>query len=333
MAKIFKQVIVKLVVPFFDLVLFPLTLLCSLFMKLVRRVGVYRMPVSRAIFNRVGVFPIRDHYYEPMFNPAHLRHSLEQERKLPGIDWNVAGQLALLERFHFNEELEKLPRAPKGDLEFYFGNANFGAGDAEYLYNMVRLHKPANLIEIGSGFSTLLAHQAVRMNMHEDANYCCRHVCIEPYEMEWLSRLEGVEIVRQPVEGIEVDLFRALGRNDILFIDSSHVIRPQGDVVHEFLEILPILQPGVFVHIHDIFSPRDYPKGWVVDEVRLYNEQYLLEAFLCCNDKFEVTGALNYLKHHYPEKLAEKCLVFRQNPDVYEPGSFWIRRVSDAGIR
>lgn len=332
MAKILKQaaikwVIVKLVVPFFDLVLFPLTLLCSLFMKLVRRVGVYRMPISKAIFNRVGVFPIRDFYYEPMFNPAHLRYSLEKDRKLPGIDWNVAGQLALLERFHFNEELEKLPRAKESDLEYYFGNPNFGAGDTEYLYNMVRLHKPANLIEIGSGFSTLLAHRAIRENMLEDAGYRCRHVCIEPYEMEWLGRLEGVEVVRKTVEGIEVDLFRTLGRNDILFIDSSHIIRPQGDVLYEFLEILPILQPGVFVHVHDIFSPRDYPKGWVVDEVRLYNEQYLLEAFLCCNDKFEVVGALNYLKYHYPEKLAEKCPVFRQNPNAWEPGSFWIRKI------
>ena len=327
----FKQVIVKLVVPFFDFVLFPLTLLCSLYMKLVRRVGVYRMPVSKAIFNRIGIFPIRDHYYEPMFNPVHLRHSLEKERQLPGIDWNVAGQLALLERFHFNEELVRLPRTKEGDLKFYFGNANFGAGDAEYLYNMIRLYKPANLIEIGSGFSTLLAHQAIKANRLEDSTYRCRHVCIEPYEMEWLGRLEGVEIVRKIVEGIEVDLFSALGQNDILFIDSSHVIRPQGDVLYEFLEILPTLQSGVFVHIHDIFSPRDYPKGWVVDEVRLYNEQYLLEAFLCCNDKFEVVGALNYLKQHYLEKLAEKCPVFQQDTSAYEPGSFWIRKVAVTG--
>jgi hypothetical protein len=89
---------------------------------------------------------------------------------------------------------------------------------------------------------------------------------------------------------------------------------------------LPTLKPGVFIHIHDIFSPRDYPEIWIVDQVRLWNEQYLLEAFLSFNSDFEVVGALNYLKHTYPLELAESCPIFSINPDDCEPGSFWIRR-------
>ena len=79
---------------------------------------------------------------------------------------------------------------------------------------------------------------------------------------------------------------------DILFIGSSHVIRPQGDVLFEYLELLPTLKRGVIVHVHDIFSPRDYPQSWLLDEVRLWNEQYLLEAFLTDNEHWKSNGII-----------------------------------------
>ena len=117
-----------------------------------------------------------------------------------------------------------------------------------------------------------------------------------------------------------------LDENDMLIIDSSHIIRPQGDVVTEYLEILPTLAPGVLVHIHDIFTPRDYPESWVKKDVRLWNEQYLLEAFMSFNSGFEVVAALNYLMHHYYEQFAAKCPVLRHQQGR-EPGAFWIRRL------
>jgi hypothetical protein len=80
------------------------------------------------------------------------------------------------------------------------------------------------------------------------------------------------------------------------------------------------------VHVHDIFSPRDYPERWLVNEVRLWNEQYLLEAFLSCNDGFEVVGALNYLKYTQREALAQKCPAYAKDTESHEPGSFWIRK-------
>ena len=118
-------------------------------------------------------------------------------------------------------------------------------------------------------------------------------------------------------------LFQQLSENDILFIDSSHVIRPQGDVLYEFLELLPLLPPGVIVHIHDIFTPRDYPQDWVTGAVILWNEQYLLEAFLTQNPHWEIVGALNHLKHHHFGAFKAACPAI--SPEV-EPGSFYIRR-------
>jgi hypothetical protein len=104
------------------------------------------------------------------------------------------------------------------------------------------------------------------------------------------------------------------------------VIRPQGDVLFQFLEILPLLNPSVIVHIHDIFSPRDYPADWIVNKVILWNEQYLLESFLTCNRQWKIIGAVNYLKHLDYERLKSCCPFLTPQR---EPGSFYVQRISD----
>ena len=114
-----------------------------------------------------------------------------------------------------------------------------------------------------------------------------------------------------------------MSKNDILFIDSSHVIRPNGDVLFEYLTLLPTLNPGVIVHIHDIFSPANYPGKWIDGEVKFWNEQYLLEAFLTHNDHWEIIAGLNYLHHKYANKLSSVC-PFLENS--HQPGSFYIRK-------
>ncbi len=324
-----KKVTNDLIVPVMDLLLSPLIFVAAILMKLVRRLGIWRMPISKRIFNRVGIFPIRDHYYEPMFNhSAQLVHSLEDERQLPGIDMNEAAQLELLVRFDYAEELKRFPITRLDVSSFYYRNPNFAEGDAECLYSLIRLSKPKRIVEIGSGFSTMMARHAIARNMAEDSSYQCRHVCIEPYEMGWLSSVPEIEVLRQRVEQMDRQIFRELEDGDILFIDSSHMVRPQGDVLCECLEILPILQSGVLIHFHDIFTPRDYLASWLLDEVKLWNEQYLLEAFMSCNSNFEVVAALNFLKHHHPGRMAEKFPMLAARMEQSEPGSFWIRKVA-----
>jgi hypothetical protein len=131
--------------------------------------------------------------------------------------------------------------------------------------------------------------------------------------------------MRQKAEHVNKAVFAELEKDDILFIDSSHIIRPQGDVLFEVLEILPSLNPGVIVHFHDIFSPRDYLKEWVMDEVKFWNEQYLLEAFLTCNRDWKILGALNYLHHNHFEALRAKCPFLARDR---EPGSFYIQKIA-----
>ena len=279
------------------------------------------LPRWQAFADRSGFQLRSDHYYEPTYAEAHLPRDTARERALPGIDLNAAGQLALLERFTFADELRALPQEKPSPDEFGYMNPMFGPGDAEIYYNLVRTFRPRRIVEIGSGNSTLMALEAIAANRAEYASFVCDVTCIEPYEMPWLEST-GVTVVRERVETVDLARFADLAANDILFIDSSHVIRPHGDVLREFQEILPSLAPGVLVHVHDIFTPRDYPEAWLRAERRLWNEQYLLEAFLAYNDRFSVLCANNWLKHNHWEAFHRACPMTGASD---EPGSFWMR--------
>jgi len=307
--------------PVFDLLLFPFTFLAALWMYIIRKAGIRRAPISRKIFLGIGVFPIRNHYYEPLFNAKEIRKSWEK-RFLPGIDMNIDEQLSLLSQFNYAEELKKIPLNKNGSLRYYYNNSSFFAGDAEYLYNIIRLKKPKKIIEIGSGNSTLMALEGIKRNKADDSNYKCKVICIEPYEMPWLEKT-GVDVIRKKVQEVPHSFFCKLEENDILFIDSSHIIRPDGDVLFEYLEVLPLLKPGVLVHMHDIFTPDDYPLDNYEKDIVFINEQYLVEAFLTLNNSFRIISALNYLKNNYFSKLSEKCPMIAQINKL-EPRSMWL---------
>jgi predicted O-methyltransferase YrrM len=311
---------------FVDRLGLPLTFAASCWLKLVRRLGLGGMPASRRVFRMVGLLPIADHFYEPLFNPKHLYRPLSLDRDLPGVDLNSDEQLALLSRFTFQDELKGFSLDEvEGSRDFYYRNPMFGSGDAEYLYSLIRLLYPRRVYEVGSGYSTRMVRAALEVNRRNRPSYECDHVCIEPYANSWLEDL-GVRVERQRVELMDLDLFEQLEEDDVLFIDSSHIIRPQGDLLTLFLRVLPRLKRGVLIHIHDIFTPRDYKDEWVNDEIRLWNEQYLLEALISCSSSFEVVGALNYLQHHHPVELSAALPVLGSELAERECGSFWMRK-------
>jgi predicted O-methyltransferase YrrM len=287
-----------------------------------------RAPLSRSILDRFNIALVQHHYYVPVMFPADLNADLvSAERTIPGIKWNEEFQLDLIRQFTYRDELIAIPIEQTSETEFSYHNQGwFESGDAEFLYNMIRYFKPCRIIEIGAGYSTLMARIAIQANANEDANYHCEHICIEPFERPWLESIP-VKVVRERIETCATECFRSLKENDILFIDSSHVIRPQGDVVYEYLYLLGLLQPGVIIHAHDIFTPRDYPAQWILDLRRLWDEQYLLEAFLCFNSEFEIVAAVNWLSHNHRDRLTNACPILMQEPHR-EPASFWFRRVA-----
>lgn len=279
-------------------------------------------PRYRRAADRAGVHWRSTHYYHPTYREADLPADVTRPRALPGLDLRTAEQLALLARFACQEELEHLTDPhPDGELTFRHDNGQYGHGDAEALYAMLRWARPRRVFEIGSGHSTRIAARALARNAAEEDGPACRHLCIEPYEMPWLERL-GPEIIRERVENVPLDLFDELGAGDVLFIDSSHVIRPFGDVLVEFQSIVPRLAKGVIVDVHDIFTPRDYPERWLRDERRLWNEQYLLEVMLTHSGRYRILLALNYLANDHRAALDAAFPIMRSQPTA-QPGAFW----------
>ncbi|MBT9132995.1 MAG: hypothetical protein DDT33_01526 [Firmicutes bacterium] len=285
---------------------------------------------SFPIWQRLGFHITPKHFYEPIPDTRTLKDELWSRcSDFIGVEINESAQLKLLSQFSakFREEYEAFPRHKTPILyQYYVNNGAFGSVDGEILYCMIRHFKPRKLFEIGSGNSTYLSTQAILRNREENEDYECQLIAIEPYPNDVLKAgFCGLsELIVQKVQDVHLSKFSELKENDILFIDSSHVLKIGSDVQYEYLEILPRLNKGVLVHVHDIFLPSEYPREWVLKQYRFYTEQYLLQSFLAFNSAFEILwgGAYMHLKH--PEQL-EKAFSSYDRNKVW-PGSFWLRR-------
>jgi hypothetical protein len=305
----------------------PINYLIGIYMKFFTRVPPIYLSRSYQWFTKCNWLPVMFHYYQPLIKMDMLPSNYEQiENSLIGIDLDVQYQLELLLKFHYNEELETIPLDKTREYEPYYNNVNFQCGDAEVLYNMIRYYKPRKIIEIGSGDSTKFARAALEQNKL-DSSIIAEHICVEPFEQPWLEE-SGITTIRERVEHLDLSIFKDLTENDILFIDSSHVIRTQGDVVYEYLTIIPYLRKGVIVHCHDIFLPKEYPLIWIDGWKRFWNEQYLLQALLAHSFRYKPILALNFLSHHHRSELEKCCPIFqRKKGKIKEPCSFWFRVV------
>ena len=171
-----------------------------------------------------------------------------------------------------------------------------------------------------------MAHHALERN--RAAGRPGRVTCIEPYPERRLTEAGiAMELVREPVERVPLERFTELQEGDVLFIDSSHVVRFGGDVCREFLDILPAVQPGVWIHVHDIFFPHDYPAEWLMQRRLAFTEQYLLEAFLALNPNFRVEAANHWLLLDHPDAVAALCPEGTRSEEPARTSSFWMRRV------
>ena len=214
---------------------------------------------------------------------------------------------------------EKPPEVKSGNDAFYLNNGWFESVDAEVLYSMIRRFKPARIVEVGSGFSTRVMRRAIL-----DGGLQTRLTSIDPIPRVDITSFAD-EQIRTPVENLGASrLVELLQSNDILFIDSSHLITTGGDVTFLCLEVIPELQPGVFVHFHDIFLPFEYPQPWVVDFRWGWNEQYLVQAFLYNNSEFEIVWPAFYMWTQYKGEVLKTIPC---DPLRTSPSSFWLRKI------
>ena len=233
------------------------------------------LTVPSAEIQRRGYhFQPRD-YYSALNDLAFLdaNRDLWQGRPLPaGIDWNLDRQFELLRTIAPHaDELADVPHdaPPEGTPSVYYWDNNFWRGmDSVVQYGLLRHLRPARVVEVGCGWSSLLMARALALNQRDGAPAIVHQ--IEPYpRVELMAslpghwKLEACTLQRAPLAPIE-----ALTSGDILFYDGSHVARAASDVNWLFFEILPRVAPGVMVHIHDVFWPSDYPESWIFERAR-----------------------------------------------------------------
>jgi predicted O-methyltransferase YrrM len=281
--------------------------------------------------SRQGVEPGHPvgHYYSPVVDPRAIDIA-KLDRPLSPAELEILGlSLSKMQRF-WQENLHIIssstfPRSATPGRRYYLENPVFSYADALMLRTMLLVYKPRRVIEIGGGFSS-----AVMLDTADECGLQTRFTIVDPYpdtlRTLLLPRDTGnVEIIEKPVQDADLGLFSAIEENDILFIDSTHVLKTQSDVCREFFEILPILRKGVLIHLHDIFYPFEYPRSWIFDARYSWNELYGLRLFLMYNKRFE-TIFFNNMFGRLEEKLVrETCPLYLENIG----GSFWMRKRAD----
>ena len=274
---------------------------------------------------RAGLHVVRASYDSPIPIVNALDPELfEQESPLRAIEWGLEGQLRLLERELAPYLAEFRPRGgpDAADGEFRLDNHTYDRVDAELLYAIVRHLGPGRFVELGSGYSTLLAWAALQANARDGRAgeisifdpYPSPHVTARP---ELTARLSPVG-----VQELSEQLVRELRPSDVLFVDTSHTVKLGGDVNRIVLDLLPLVAPGVVVHFHDVFLPRDYSRGHVAN-AHYWTEQYLLQAFLMYNREWEVLASAQAMVRAAPQLVGR--LIPSYHPGV-SPGALWLRR-------
>jgi hypothetical protein len=249
----------------------------------------------------VKLFVPPGHFYSPIVNPLEAdRHLTALEgvptpESVPGVMIDRAEMIQVwhsLLPFLTTTPFHESERPP---FRYAFDNPNYSWGDGSVLHAMIRYHRPKRIIEIGSGWSSACTLDTVEQYLDTD----CELTFVEPYPTLLLKLIgeaaSRVRVLEKPVQQVPLSIFDALQAGDILFIDSTHVMRTGSDVCFELFEILPRLSRGVLVHFHDMFWPFEYPRSWSVDENRSWNELYAVRAFLTYNDAWRIVLFNDYL--------------------------------------
>ncbi len=279
------------------------------------------------LFERIGIHVLPVHYYSPIPDTRQLGKRLElltQEHPMYGVDLREAAQLDILNLLKSYEDEYR----QAGDGIFGITQRempSYAPINALALYAFVRHFKPKRVIEVGAGMSTKITSAAMTKN--KEQGQIGEFIVIEPYPTNELRKgYEGVSrLIVAKVEDVDISIFKALGADDILFIDSSHTVKPLGDVNYLFLRVIPQLNPGVIIHVHDIFFPVEYLSHHFFNQglKMFWQEQYLLHAFLLFNHEFEVILSMSILHFKRQDRLKE---LFSWYESERWPSSFWMRR-------
>jgi predicted O-methyltransferase YrrM len=257
-------------------------------------------------------FPV-GHFYSPLPSRTEIAEAFARGGFAPpfrDIDLNEQGQQERLERFAAFYREQPYPDKPTPGRRYHLDNPSYGHFDAIMLYCMLREAQSQRVIEVGSGFSS-----AAMLDANEHAfggRVAFTFIDPDMARLRPLLRPEDAQratLIEKRVQEVPLETFQQLRENDVLFIDSSHVSKIGSDVNRLFFDVLPVLAPGVLIHIHDVAGNLEYPREWL-EEGRAWNEQYLLRAFLMNNSAYRVelfTSWLSNTRHEWLREHMPKC--------------------------
>lgn len=280
----------------------------------------------RRTAQRLHLDVVRADFNSPIVDTRALPTELwDRPAALHGLELDLERQMELIEgelrQFIDELRLPVSPPAPGESFRLHLDNPWYGPMDAHLLYAFVRRNRPRRILELGSGFSTLFIEHALAADRSAGRG---GHVVVDPYPSPLVNTVQpAVKLHRCSAAEAPQGLFSELGAGDVLFVDTSHTIRPGGEVVRLVLEVLPLLAPGVLVHFHDIFVPFAYPRVFYERYNVHWQEQYLLQAFLAYNPNFTVLCSNHALWRLQRERLRG---LFPGLRDGMQPGGFWFVR-------
>ena len=277
--------------------------------------------------SEVRLFVPPGHFYSPVCNESEAAEHLAKvaavaPTMLPGIEADRDAMAALWRKMLPYLESAPFPDERQANFRYYYNNPAFSWGDASILHAMIRLHRPRRIVEVGSGWSSACTLDTIDNFLEGD----CEFTLIDPFpdlaaELVGPSR-DKLTIVGQRVQDVDLTLFERLEANDILFIDSTHVLKTGSDVCFELFEILPRLSSGVIVHFHDMFWPFEYPHSWAVDENRSWNELQAMRAFLYENSAWEIMWFTDFMTRVDPTLIKNTCPRILRSSG----GALWLKR-------
>jgi hypothetical protein len=268
------------------------------------------------------------HFYSPVVDTSQVVQDgarIFRGRVPEGLDLNIGEQERQFRKICIHFSTLPFSEEADGKHRYYYNNTSYSFGDACVYWGFIASFRPKRIIEIGSGFTSAMALDAIDyLGLDTECTF------IDPFP-ELLHKVAAPidhrhKVIAEPIQKIDPSLVSQLGEGDLLFIDSSHVVKTGSDVHFEITELLSRVNPGVTIHFHDMFYPFEYPRKWVVEDNKSWNELYFVHAFLMYNSAFEIL----YFNHCFamllpdlicqqPQHIASRILL---NPG----GGLWLRR-------
>lgn len=275
--------------------------------------------------------------YERWGQPGHFYNPIPDSLEVENFEYGIVESEEVIEKsginFNYDFQQERLEdfkslyselifeKSKSKNFRYYYNNPNYSYSDAIFYYSILRKYKPRKVVEIGSGFSSCLLLDV--NEFYFDSSIEC--IFIEPYPdllNELIKPTDNIKLFANKIQEVDLSLFEELNENDILFIDSSHVLKAGSDLNFILFHILPRLKKGVMIHFHDVFYPFKYPSEWIFEHKRAWNEIYAIRLFLTHNDRYSMVAFNTYLQIKNQEWFENNMPLCLENCG----GSIWIRK-------